>query len=105
MQPILDFDADDNCCLNVTKMEAINSEDDIISSPIENFKDHYVLVPDVTSLKDATESRLYQEPVREPLRTEINLTFSLEKVTELIVLGKRMSAVVVDKLGFIGRNS
>ena len=34
---------------------------------------------------------------------ELNFTFPPEHVTELIVLGKRMSPVAVDKLGFVGK--
>ena len=45
-QPIVDFDAADNCRLYVTTMKATNFQDDIPSFPIRNFKDHYVLVFD-----------------------------------------------------------
>ena len=48
-QPIVDFDAADNCLLYVT-MKAMNFQDDIPSIPIDNFKDHYVLVFDLTSM-------------------------------------------------------
>ena len=43
-QPIVDFDAADNCRLYVTEMKAMNFQDDMPSIPIDNFKDHYVLV-------------------------------------------------------------
>ena len=39
-QPIVDFDAADNCCLYVTTMKAMNFQDDIPSIPIDNSKDH-----------------------------------------------------------------
>ena len=55
-QPIVDFDAADNCRLYVTTMKAKNFQDDIPSSPIDNFKDHFVLVFDLTSMQDATEN-------------------------------------------------
>ena len=45
-QLIVDFDAADNCRLYVTTMKAMNFQDDIPSIPIDNFKDHYVLVFD-----------------------------------------------------------
>ena len=48
-------------------------------------------------MQDATEDCHYQEVVGEPLRLELNFTFLLENVTELIVLGERMSSVAVDK--------
>ena len=103
-QPIVDFDAANNCCLYVTTMKAMNFQDDIPSIPNDNFKDHYVLVFDLTSMHDATENCHYPELVGEPLRLELNFTFPLEHVTELIVLGERMSSVAVDKFGVVGKN-
>ena len=103
-QPIVDFDTADNCRLYVTTMKALNFQDDIPSIPIDDFKDHYVLVFDLTSMQDATENCHYPELVGEPLRLELNFTNPLEKVTELIVLGERMSSVAVDKFGVVGKN-
>ena len=103
-QPIVDFDAADNCCVQGTTMNAMNFQDDIPSIPIDNFKDHYVLVFDLTWMQDATENCHYPELIREPLRLELNFTFPLEHVTELIVLGQRMSSVAVDKFGVVGKN-
>ena len=37
-------DTTDNCRLYVTTMKAMNFQDDIPSIPVDNFKDHYVLV-------------------------------------------------------------
>ena len=39
-QPIIDFDAADNCRLYVTTMKAMNFQHDIPSFPIDNLKDH-----------------------------------------------------------------
>ena len=103
-QPIVDFDAADSCRFYVTTMKAMNFQDDIPSIPIDNFKDHYVLVFDLTSMQDATEKCRYAELNGEPLRLELNFTFPLEHVTELIVLGERMSSVAVDKFGVVGKN-
>ena len=102
-QPIVDFDAADNCRLYVTTMKAMNSQDDIPSIPIDNFKDHYVLVSDLTSMQDATENCNYPELVGEPLRLQPNFTFPLKHVTEQFVLGERMSSVAVDKFGVVGK--
>ena len=89
-QSIVDFDAADNCRLYVPTMKAMKYQDDIPSILIDNFKDHYVLVFDLTSKQDATENCHYPELVGEPMRRELNFTFPLEYVTELIVLGERM---------------
>ena len=103
-QPIVDFDTADNCRLYVTTMKAMNFQDGIPSVPIDDFKDHYVLVFDLTSMQDATKNCHYPELVGEPLRLELNFTTPLENVTELIVLGERMSSVAVDKFNVFGKN-
>ena len=38
--PIVNHDTTDNCRLYVTSMKAMNFQDDIPSSPVDNFKDH-----------------------------------------------------------------
>ena len=85
-------------------MKAMNFQDDIPSIPIDDFKDHYALVFDLSSMQDATENCHYPELVAEPLRLELSSTNPLENVTELIVLGERMSSVAVDKFGVVGKN-
>ncbi len=102
-QSIVDFDAADNCRPYVTTREGMNFQDDTPSISIDCFKDHYVLVFDLTSMKDATGTYHYPELVGEPLRLELNFTFPLEHVTELIVLGQRISSFAVDKFGVVGK--
>ena len=102
---IVDFDAADNCRLYITTMKAMNFQEDIPPIPIDKFKDHYVLVFDLTSMKDATEYCHYPELAGELLRLELNFTFPLEHVTELIVLGERMSSVAVDKFSVVEKTS
>ena len=82
----------------------MNFQDDIPSIPIDDFKVHYVLVFDLTSMQDATENCHYHELVGEPLRLELNFANLLEIVTELIVLGERISSVAVEKFGVVGKN-
>ena len=84
-QPIIDFDAADNCHLYVTTMKAMSFQDDIPSIPIDKFKDHHVLVSDLTSMPDATGICHYPELIGEPLRFELKFTYALEHVTEDIV--------------------
>ena len=64
VQPIVDFDAADNCRLYVTTMKTKKFHDDIPSIPIDNFKNHYILVFDLNSVPDATENCHYPELVR-----------------------------------------
>ena len=84
-------------------MKAVNFQDDIPSIPIDDIKDYYLLVFELTSMQDATENCHYSELVGEPLRLELNFTNLLVFVTELIVLGERMSSVAVDKFGVVGK--
>ena len=74
----------------------MNSQDDIFSIPIINFKDHFVLVFDLTSMQDATANCQYPKLNGERLRVELNFAFPLKHVTELILLGERMSSIAVD---------
>ena len=70
-QPIVHHDTTDNCRLYVTTMEAMNFQDEISSIPVDNFKEHYVLVFDLASMQDATEQCHYPELIGEPLRLEL----------------------------------
>ena len=63
-----------------------------------------MLVFDLISMQDAAENCHYLELVGEQLRLELNFTNPLENVTELIVLGERISSVAVDKFGVVGKN-
>ena len=102
-QLILDFDAADTCCHYVTTIKAINFQDDISSISIDKFKEHDVLVFDLTSIQVATEHCHLPEQVGEALSMELNFTFLFEYKTELIVLAEGMSSVEVDKFGIDGK--
>ena len=103
-QPIVNFDTADNCCLYHTTRNSMNFQDDIPSIPIVIFKDHYLVVFDLTSVQVATENYHYPELVGAPLRLELNFNFPLQHVIELIVLGKWLFLVAVDKFGVVGKN-
>ena len=82
----------------------MNFQDDFPSIPVDNFKDHYVLVFDLTSMQDATDHFHYPDLSGEPLRVDLYFSSPLENVTEVFVLGERMSCVAVDKFGVVGKN-
>ena len=103
-QPTVYFDTADIFRLYVTTMKAMNFQYDIPSIPIDDFNDQYVLVFDLTSKQDAAENCHYPELVGDPLRVELNFTNFLKKVTELVVLGERMSSVAFEKTGVVGKN-
>ena len=54
-------------------------------------------------MQDAIENCHYPELVGEQLRLELSFNFPLEHVTELIVLGERMSLVPVDKFDVVAK--
>ena len=56
---------------------------------------------DLTSMKNATENFAQPKLFGELLRLELNFTFLLEHVTELVILGERMSLVAVDRTGVV----
>ena len=86
-------------------VKATNLQDDFPSVSIDNFKDHLVLVFDLTSIQDATENCHYPELAGVALRLELNFIFPLEQVTEFIVLGERMFSVAVDEFGVVGEKT
>ena len=86
-------------------MKAMNFQDDIPSIPVDNFKDPYVLVFDLTSMQGATEHCHYPEVIGESLSLGLYFSSPLENVTEAIVLGERMSSVAVDKFWCFGKES
>ena len=103
-QPIVHHDTTDNCRWYVTTKKAMNLQDDIPSILVDKFEGHYVLVFDLTSMQDPTEHCHYLELIGEPLSLELYFSSPLENVTEVIVLGERMSCVAVDKFGVVGKN-
>ena len=70
-------------------MKVTNFQDDIPFFPNVKFRDHYVLVFDLTSMKDASDNSHNPKLIGEPPKLELNFTFPLEHVTELIVLGQQ----------------
>ena len=55
-------------------------------------------------MRDVAEQCHYPEFLGEQLRLELYFSSPQEKVTEVIVLGERMSSVAVDKFGVAGKN-
>ena len=74
------------CCWSLSPLRYDNESNEVSRwhppVPNDNFKEHYVLAPDLTSMQDATENFRYTERVQEALRLEINFIIPLEHVTE-----------------------
>ena len=54
-------------------------------------------------MQKAAENRHHPEKFRDPLRLKLNFNFLLDHITELFVLGERMSRVAADKFGVVGK--
>ena len=63
-----------------------------------------ILVFVLTSLQDAAEQLQYPELSGESLRLELFFQFPLEQVTEVIVLGERLSNIQIDKFGTVAKS-
>ena len=71
--------------------------EDFPALPMEDFQNHYIHVFELTSLQDAAEQLHYPEISGESMRLEMFFQFPLEQVTEVIVLGERLSKFQTDK--------
>ena len=100
---IVSLDTTSPCRPYVTTMKAMQSNEDFPALPMEDFQNHYILVFDLNSLQDAAEQLHYPELSGESLRLEMYFQFSLEQVTEVIVLGERLSNVQIDKFGIVAK--
>ena len=85
-------------------MKALQFNEEFTALPREDFQNHYILVFDLTSLQDAAEQLHYPEISGESLRLEMFFQFPLEQVTEVIVLGERLSNAQIDKFGTVAKN-
>ena len=101
----VDFDFADICRLYVKTITAMIFQDDIPSMLIDNLKDYYVLLFDLTSLQDATENCVHPEQVGELPGLVLNFSYPLKNVAELILFEAGMSRIAVDKIGFSERMS
>ena len=101
---IISLDTTSPCRPYVTTMKARQFNEDFPALPMEDFQNHYILVFDLTSLQDAAEHLHYPELSGESLRLEMFFQFPLEQVTEVIVLGERLSNVQIEKFGTVAKN-
>ena len=85
-------------------MKARNFNEEIPVLPNDFFTDQYVLVFDLTSLQDAGENAHYPEFSGESLHLEMFFGRPLTNVTELIVLGERISTNKIDQFGTVAKN-
>ena len=85
-------------------MKAMIFKEEIPALPNNLFQNHYVLVFDLTSLQDAGENIHYPELSLESILLEMFFDHPLRSVTELVVLGERMTTVKIDHFGTAAKN-
>ena len=101
---IVSLDTTSPCRPYATTMKAMQFNEDFPALPMEDFQHHNILVFELTSLQDAAEQLHYPELSGESLRLEMFFQFPLEQVTEVIVLGERLSNVQIDKFGTVAKS-
>ena len=101
---IVSLDTTNDCRAYVTTMKAMNFNEEIPALPHHQFQNHYILVFDLTSLQYAGKNIHYPELSGESIRLEMFFDRSLINVTEIIVLGERMSTVKIDQFDTVAKN-
>ena len=101
---IVSVDTTNECRAYLTTMQAMNFNEEIPALPNNLFQNHYVLVFDLTSLQDVGENIHYPELSGESIRLEMFFDRPLRNVTEIFILGERMSSVKIDQFGTVAKN-
>ena len=101
---LVSVDTTNDCRAYVTTMKAMNFDEEFPAFPNNLFQSHYLLVFDLTSLQDAGKNFHYPELSGESMLLEMFFDLALRNVTELIVLGERMSTVKIDQFGTVAKN-
>ena len=94
---IISLDTTFFCRPYITTIKAMQFNEDFPALLIEDFRNHYILVLDLTSRQDAAERLHYQEFSGESLQLEMFFQFHLEQSTEMIVVRERLSNVKLNK--------
>ena len=97
------FDTNSPCCPYVTALKARQFNKNFPALPIEDFQNHSILVFNLTSLQDAAEQLHYPDFCGESLNLEMFFQFPLDQVTEVIVLGERLSNIQIEQLRTVAK--
>ena len=101
---IVSLDTTNDCRAYVTTRKAVSFKEEIPALLNHQFENHYILVFNLYSLQEAGENIHYPEHSGESIRLETLFDRSLRNVTEIIVLGERMSTVKIDQFGTVAKN-
>ena len=100
---IVSLDITNDCSVYVATLKAMNFNEEIPALPNHQFQKHHKLVLDLSSLQDAGEIIHYPELNGESIRLDLFFDRPLRNVTEMIVIGERMSAVKIDQFGTVAK--
>ena len=92
----ISLDTTSTCRPYLTTRKTMQFNEDFSALTMELSQNHCILVFNLTSLKDAAEQLHYPELSGESLRLEMFFQFSLEQVTERIILGERLSIIQIE---------
>ena len=82
-------------------MESLNIKSDGNGIKLSDFPDHYILVFDLTSTREADSEVYFPDLVGEPLRLELYFEKALEHTVEILLLGEKLSTLLIDSDGHI----
>lgn len=104
-QNVVDMNTEDNTQVYVTTMKAMKLNEETPTLPFTDYDNHFIMVFDLTSLQDAGDQIYYPEVIGGSLRLELYFDKALEKATEIIVEGERLSTIHIDRTGTVAKNS
>ena len=101
---IISLDTTNDCRAYGTTMKTMKFNEEILALPNHQLQNHYILVFNLTSLLDAGENIHYPELSGESNQLEMFFDRLLRNLTEITVLGERMSTVRIDQFEMIAEN-
>ena len=97
--PILSLNTKDDVVPYFHTLKSLNFEQDGPGISLAQFRNHYILVFDLTSTLQADADLYYPEIVGGAIRIELNFDTGLGHAVELIVLGEKLSTIYIHNDG------
>ena len=101
---IIDADTTHDTYMYSETMENLNLTSDGNGITLEDFPNHYMLVFDLTSAREANSEVYLPDLAGEPLRVEMNFSLALTDAFEIFLMSEKISAVLVDSEGKVLRD-
>ena len=85
-------------------VENLNIKSDGNGIPVDHYKDHFIMVFDLTPTREADSDVYFPDLVGEPLRIELYFTEALTNAIEVVFLGEKLTSVLINKEGKVEKN-